>query len=293
MCTQVVESYLAISPNLLVLAILPITTTFIYVNKTLLSIKTLNEVLRGSLPATSTFINIRKMTQKSGALISVERIWRNYLWWATCIVVQRRATNGWSEVLHGKRHEEHWCSSHGGLRYLVPNLRVTSLPAAATGRDQQLRRLYSGSSRCGRLLGVVGVLSDGAGHPRANGTVTIGGGRTTRLPNRARVHANQAVTHEDRWRSQGSCLKVSGAGGTLLLHHRQQLTTRWSQAMTRAKDHASTTTGLCVVMSRGASLNFAGGVYGECAFLLCRVRSITPCVYSRWEHGAILLAAAR
>lgn len=112
--------------------------------------------------------------------------------------MQRRPTDGWGEVLHGKRHEEHRCGSHGGLWYLVPDLRVAVLPAAATGRDQQLWRLYSGGGRRGRLPGVVGVLPGGAGHPRANGTAAIAGGRATRLPDRARVHANQAVTHEDR-----------------------------------------------------------------------------------------------
>lgn len=112
--------------------------------------------------------------------------------------MQRRTTDGWGEVLHGKRHEEHRRRSHSRLRYLVPNLRVPVLPAAATGRDQQLRRLYSGGGRRGRVLGVVGVLSGGAGHPRASGAAAIGGGGATRLPDRARVHADQAVTHEDR-----------------------------------------------------------------------------------------------
>lgn len=57
-----------------------------------------------------------------------------------------------------------------------------------------------------RRIRLVASGSGDSGADRARGG-GAGAGGATRLPHRARVHADQAVAHEDRCWSQGNCLR--------------------------------------------------------------------------------------
>lgn len=98
--------------------------------------------------------------------------------------------------------------------------------ATATSGDEQLRRLQARRRRRrgGLLLHrVLDALSrirsrpGRCGDPLSHGAVA-GTSGTTWLPHRAGVHADEAVTHEGRWWSQGRGLNLSGTKRKRLLH---------------------------------------------------------------------------
>lgn len=118
------------------------------------------------------------------------------------------------EVGHREGHEQHGGGRVGQLGQHFPG-RAAGV-AAATGGDQQLGRLdpcrgrRSGVVALARTPAVrglgVGLRADGVRHPRPDGARSV----ATRLPHGARVHADEAVTHEDRLWSQGNCFRDRG-----------------------------------------------------------------------------------
>lgn len=115
--------------------------------------------------------------------------------------------HGAAETGHREGYEEHGGDSDGRLRQLVDRVRSQGVISATTGRDQQLGRLHPGGCRgggCRSLLLAVGVRAASGGHSGPQGTSGRAAG-AARLPDRARVHADEAVAHQDRRRRQRFC----------------------------------------------------------------------------------------